>query len=274
VILFPREHKDFIPDKILKLVSKISELDRIIDFSRAHIQLELTLYLMSNKCSTISDAVHSLKVPKRSIIDASRKLEAKGIIVRTADKLCLTTQGEKFITNLLSIINHSNNEDIEYCKPISFSSLAVFERLYTMSIVHRALLELYSSPNGIEEKKLAKRVKLSPYRLREYIRYANSLLGNPIMSVDSGENRVYKLNRRGVELCKRLAEPYSIEIKILKHFRISLNILTILRKIPLVNTITLLLTFILLLITNDLYIVLAIILALTSFNLVITSFVK
>ena len=127
-MLFPTGHKDIIPDKILKLVSKISELDRIIDFSRAHIQLELVLHLMLNKCSSISDIVFNLKVPKKSIIDASRKLEAKGIITRTADKLCLTTQGEKFIADLISLINLSNESERRI--PIQYAKRVIGRRIY------------------------------------------------------------------------------------------------------------------------------------------------
>lgn len=275
---FPTGHKDIIPNKILKLVSKISELDRIIDFSRAHIQLELVLHLMLNKCSSISDIVFNLKVPKKSIIDASRKLEAKGIITRTADKLCLTTQGEKFITNLISLVNLSNESirriQVSQGKSISLSPLALSERLYVMSIMHRILMELYSSPDGIEERKLAKRIKLSPYRLREYIKHANSLLGNPIMSIDVNENKIYKLNKHGVNLCKRIAEPYNIEIKMFRRLKLSFNILTMLRRIPLMNTIILLLASILLMVINDLYVTLTMLLLLLSFNFIITSLVK
>ena len=229
-------------NKVIELVTKISELDKVVDFSRAHIQLEIILCLMSAKCLTVDEIINKLKIPKRSIIDAARKLEMKGIVSRLADKLCLTDTGKRFIVNLLSIIGIKNVDSKglrSSCDGIVTTlcnSLALDEYLYLTSIVHRILLELYSSSNGVDEKRLSRILKLSSYRLREYIEYINKLYNNPITYSIKNGKRIYKLNDHGFRLCKNIVPPYTINLNFLRKIKLAINILTFPKKLTLLNT--------------------------------------
>ncbi len=161
------------------LLRKLQDLDKIIDFARARIQLGAMLFFMKNKEGTLDEIAIALRDRKKAVRDALIKLEKKGLIKKDSEsKYRLTSRGEYFI-HVLNEITHINEKgDLPDNKITSYEHYRrnntdfrrLANQLVTMKYVYDAIVYIASSRKySVSLFELADLFDLSPEVTESYI---------------------------------------------------------------------------------------------------------
>lgn len=232
---------NYISKEFLEKLRKLKELDKIIDFSKTSVQLEIILLLGTSSSLNVNEMVKNLGYRRKAITDALRKLLRKGLIITENSKdgdevFLLSDSGRSYLNQLLLTLSHQypsndlirskvrikgNTEKLKY----------VINMLPTAYYIHESLLCLINTNNyEASLKTLAKIVNLSPQRLKSYLDlytdcanrelklfkriYRLSMSSRLLKLLGVKKNKVevnYKLTKRGLEIAYKL--PMYIKIK-------------------------------------------------------------
>lgn len=209
-------------------LQNLREMDDIIDFSRATIQLDILIFLSTCNQATIDEMMRNLGYRRKAITDALRKMVNKGLVLKRVyhgkEVIVLDDMGRKYINTLTEILNGDSVRDLgDYLNFDKYSSL--YNNLLAAYYVFEVLLYLGLS-KGYEASltTLSKVTGLSSGRLKSYL---DIYIDNPDprlrlfkrvykpvviakafkMFIDRRMNRKklhYKLTKQGVKLLNRL----------------------------------------------------------------------
>jgi predicted transcriptional regulator len=229
----------------------LRKLDSTVDFSRSAIQLRIVFTLWEFKSMSINDISRSLSIPKRSALDALRKLQIKGLVGKASenvDVFHLTSIGEEYVKNLFTLLTGEvrkphiplSIKDLERIK------LPVLEVLVS-EYVHHAIIALgLARNNELPLQALAKAIGLSPPRLQSYLdmytetqdpelklfhkiprQTAISKLLSKLSINYQKQKTHYKLTKKGLEVYRKLPSfikmSDNIAMKLLKILTFSIH---------------------------------------------------
>ena len=169
---------------ITRTMAKLRELDSLIDFSRATMQLNIVLVLRDAEEGLTSEAIAAkLNQRRKAVLDALRKLEHKGLVERDEDGYYhLTELGLRFLNELENLMNRKatyKGEKLSHIKP-SIKEFVL--RLTLNNILYEIIMAVGSSRNHkISAKKLSKVLGLSVSRIDNYVEYLNTILKMPVI---------------------------------------------------------------------------------------------
>jgi len=193
----------------------LRELDSVIDFARGYLQLRIVLCLGSRNSLSTRDIASLLSERQKSVVDAIRKLVAKGLVARESDGgvdlYKLSDSGLEFYRRLQSIVGDgyryrvSREERREMVLDIA-SEMTRYTHLAD------AIIAIATSKNGeLTLADIADAMKLGVDRARTYIE---------MFSERRGGVRVFKRVEKTSKLLAALA-------KILKPLKINIKTTTI-----------------------------------------------
>ncbi len=184
----------------------LRNIDSIIDFSRATAQLRI-LIALDNEPLTIDEIVEKTGLRRKTVLDALRKLEIKGIVERRNGKFILTSRGKSIYSSLKSIVfgspNVGSNMDYLDSKPIIYD-------LYTdlLSVVY--MLMVLKLLGGKKEhrcslSKLASKLGVTEVTLENHLRRFMNPKFNLFRRVETNsKDVVYELTDVGLKLYHKL----------------------------------------------------------------------
>lgn len=188
-----------------QLLRNIKELDSLIDFSRATLQLNIVLTL-SNSINglTAEDIALRIGCRRKPILDALRKLEIKGLIVRKGDIFELSDLGIKYLEQLRTLLRINKSL-------LKNSNLDVRETAHKL-IFYGTLKDIVLILGKEKEatlEKLSKALGISARKTRNYIVYLNNMTKNNIVKSIRrkrllGTKRVYVLTSYGRKIYKAI----------------------------------------------------------------------
>ena len=154
----------------LKMLRNIRELDSIIDFSRATLQLHIVLVLSRYRHGlTADDIAFKTGFRRKTVLDTLRKLEIKGLVVRRDDLYLLSDIGVKYLEQLEKLLKvkkaeRSSEKDLREvaCKLVFYGTL-------------RDLIVLLGRSKGLTLEKMSHILGVSPKKVRNYITYLNNM---------------------------------------------------------------------------------------------------
>jgi len=256
-------------------MAKLKELDSLIDFSRATIQLDIVLALRDSEEGLSSEALASkLRQRRKAVLDALRKLEHKGLVERDEDGLYhLTELGLRFLNELENLMNknaaYRGSRDVLSVKP-SIKEFVL--RLMLNNIIYEIIMIVGGSrKHMISAKKLSRILGLSVSRIDNYIEYLNSTLKTTVIRKVRikklfGKEEYYKLTRHGEKVYRSLLS-HPRHRKFLKRLTSKLlgahHVSLILKKLTMINSLALLAIILLHILTPNVYELIKITAALT-----------
>ncbi len=197
----------------LERLRLLQRLDSMIDFSRAALQLEIVFALIfSTRPLTPTDLVMALEERRKAILDALRKLEAKGLVVKAGEKAgeylyTLGERGRQYAEDLKKLLGLVEEQvDTRIVARMSVPRrLQLMQDLVKAHHVYKAIVILAQAPRRtLRLEKLAKEMGLSPDRARSYL----DLFSKPPHRlfrkiVVPGGGTHYRLEEEGLKLYRR-----------------------------------------------------------------------
>ncbi len=194
----------------LRKIEILRSIDSVIDFSRATAQLRILIALDDRKLS-VSEIVELTGLRRKTILDALRKLEIKGLVARADDKFMLTEQGRAIYSALRSIVQ--GEEESEYftevraigAKPALYD---VYNEL--LSVVYMLkVLEILGSrkKRSMPLDSLASKLGVSPPTLDSHLQRFTAPdipIFSRVRESGRGERIVYLLTDLGYDLYIKL----------------------------------------------------------------------
>ncbi len=187
----------------------LRNIDSIIDFSRATAQLRI-LIALDNEPLTIDDIVAKTNLRRKTILDAIRKLELKGIVSRRNGKYVLTDVGKSIYEALRSIVSSSSAET----PTLNVNQLRIKPTIYDLytdllSAVYmlRALKILgRKKDHKLSLHKLALKLGVSPVTLENHIRRFTAGKLSIFRRVEGtgSQGSIYELTDLGLKLYQKL----------------------------------------------------------------------
>lgn len=197
----------------LERLRLLQRLDSMIDFSRAALQLEIVFALIfSTRPLTPTDLVMALEERRKAILDALRKLEAKGLVVKAGERAgeylyTLGERGRQYAEDLKKLLGLVEEQvDTRIVARMSVPRrLQLMQDLVKAHHVYKAIVILAQAPRRtLRLEKLAKEMGLSPDRARSYL----DLFSKPPHRlfrkiVVPGGGTHYRLEEEGLKLYRR-----------------------------------------------------------------------
>jgi len=210
-----------ITKRVAEKLQLLRKIDSIIDIGRSSVQLYILLLLgrRVNEEMTIHEITEAIGQRKRAVIDAIRKLESKGLIIRRENTYKLSEEGLKVYQGLVSILAH-DTKDVDV-KAYSLGLVRdVARSLASYAYLYDVIIALALSPkNMLPLKTLAKIVGISPQRLDDYLQSLQNLSSSTLLQRISVKKGVfYKLTEEGVKVFKSM--PTYLKLKNNKGLRI------------------------------------------------------
>ncbi len=205
--------KEDIANKVSERLELLRKIDSIIDIGRSSVQLYILLLLgRKNEEMTIHEITEAIRQRKRAVIDAIRKLEGKGLIIRRENTYKLSEEGCRVYQGLVSILSHST-------KGISVKACSlgvardVARTLTSYAYLYDVVIALALAPkNTLPLETLSKIVGLSQQRLDDYLRSLQSLSSTTLLSrVPTRKGIYYKLTEEGMKVFKSM--PTYLKLK-------------------------------------------------------------
>ena len=189
----------------LKMLKNIRELDSIIDFSRATLQLHIVLVLSRYRHGlTADDIAFKTGFRRKTVLDTLRKLEIKVLVVRRNDLYLLSDIGVKYLEQLEKLLKvkgaeRSSEKDLREvaCKLVFYGTL-------------RDLIVLLGKNKGLTLEKMSRILGVSPKKVRNYITYLNNMSKTKLVKTVRrrsilGVKRAYVLTAYGRKLYNNIA---------------------------------------------------------------------
>ena len=209
----------------------LRRLDSLIDFSKSTIQLQIVLALALNgeRLST-SKLARIVGERRKSVLDALRKLEHKGLIKRIDNGgegeilYELTDLGRAFTRGLVKLLSggaegfHSYNllnEELTVSQRITLRS-----RLVEAGYAYKALIALSLAPrHSLPARILSKSLNISTERLISYMDLFTTPPQRIFKKVLKPDGTIiYKLDSEGAKLIARIAESRRLRNKRLANY--------------------------------------------------------
>jgi len=192
-----------------QLLRNIKELDSLIDFSRATLQLSIVL--------TLSDSINGLTAEsialrigckRKTVLDALRKLEIKGLVIRKEDVFELSDLGVKYLEQLRTLLKINKSS----LKSSSSDVREVARKLIFYGTLKDIVLILGKEKEATLEK-LSKILGTSTRKTRNYIVYLNNMAKSTIVKGIRrkhllGVKKVYVLTSYGKKVYKAMTTMY------------------------------------------------------------------
>ena len=185
----------------LKMLKNIRELDSIIDFSRATLQLHVVLALSHYKYGLTADEIaFKTGFRRKTVLDTLRKLEIKGLVVKRNDLFFLSDIGVKYLEqlkNLLKIRETGKKGDEKDLREIAYK-LVFYGTL-------KNIIMLLGKSNGLTLEKMSHILGVSSKKVKNYITHLNNMSKNKLVKATRkrsifGVKRVYVLTAYGKRL--------------------------------------------------------------------------
>ncbi len=161
----------------LKMLKNIRELDSIIDFSRATLQLHIVLVLSQYKYGlTVDEIAFKTGFRRKTVLDTLRKLEIKGLVVRKNDLFFLSDIGIKYLEQLKDLLKIKGAEekyDEKDLRKIAYK-LVFYGAL-------RDIIVLLGKSDGLTLEKISRMLGISPKKVRNYIIHLNNMYKNKLV---------------------------------------------------------------------------------------------
>jgi len=185
----------------------LRNIDSIIDFSRATAQLRI-LIALDKESLTVDEIADRTGLRRKTVLDALRKLELKGVISRKNGRYALTDMGKSIYEALNSLISNEKNtlnlDNIRGLKPVLYdlytSILSISYMLEVLKILgkkgkHRACIDELASKIGVSKLTLET-------HLREFTEGKTKLLRR----IDDRKEgcTIYELTELGLILYERV----------------------------------------------------------------------
>lgn len=197
----------------LERLRLLQRLDSMIDFSRAALQLEIVFALIfSPRPLTPTDLVITLGERRKAILDALRKLETKGLVVKAGERAgehlyTLGEKGRQYAEDLKKLLGLVEGQvDTRIVARMSVPRrLQLMQDLVKAHHVYKAIVILARAPRRtLRLEKLAREMGLSPDRARSYL----DLFSRPPHRlfrkiVVPGGGTHYRLEEEGLKLYRR-----------------------------------------------------------------------
>lgn len=196
---------------LIDRINMLREIDSVIDLARGWLQIRLLLAIGERGVSV--DALSAtLGQPRKTILDALRKMRLKGLVEESKGYYRLAERGLNLYRMLVSLASPTH-------KPASrgIQHVSVYDILSSLTrhiYLYEALVALGSSPRyEMTLEELASVVRLSPRQLDEYLSvYSNGslrLLERSLKRCGVLRNRTcvyYRIGRDGKKILYRLPE--------------------------------------------------------------------
>jgi len=185
----------------LKMLKNIRELDSIIDFSRATLQLHVVLVLSHYRYGLTADEIaFKTGFRRKTVLDTLRKLEIKGLVVRRNDLFFLSDIGVKYLEQLKSLLKireAGKKDDEKDLREIAYK-LVFYGTL-------KNIIVLLGKSNGLTLVKISHTLGVSPKKVKNYITHLNNMSKNKLVKTTRrrsifGVKRVYVLTAYGKRL--------------------------------------------------------------------------
>ncbi len=186
-------------------IEVLRRIDSIIDFNRATAQLRILIVLNNSELS-IDELVKKTGLKRKTILDAVRKLEIKGLVERDKDKYRLTELGRNIYNSLRSIA---------IGKPAPLPSKPIIRTIYydtydqLLNVIYmlKAVKVLGKRKNKpMTLKDLAKKVGVSQVTLGDHIAkfmYGELKIFEKLYDIDN-RKVYYRLTELGLKLYNAL----------------------------------------------------------------------
>ncbi len=189
-------------------IEVLRRIDSIIDFNRATAQLRILIALNSSEL-TIDELVKRTGLKRKTILDAVRKLEIKGLVEKDKDKYKLTELG-KNIYNSLRSIAIGNPAPLPTKPVIRTVYYETYDQLLNVVYMLRAVKVLGKRKNKpMTLKDLAKKVGVSQVTLGDHIAkfmYGELKIFEKLYDIDN-RKVYYRLTELGLKLYNALYPP-------------------------------------------------------------------
>ena len=198
----------------LERLRLLQRLDSMIDFSRAILQLEIVFALIfSPRSLTPTDFVILLEERRKAILEALRKLEAKGLVVKVGERAgeylySLGEKGKQYAEDLKKLLGLTDEVAVDSRVVARMSvprRLQLVQDLVKAHHVYKAIVILAQAPRRtLRLEKLAREMGLSPDRARSYLDLFSKpphRLFRKIVAPGGGTH--YRLEEEGLKLYRR-----------------------------------------------------------------------
>lgn len=186
-------------------IEVLRRIDSIIDFNRATAQLRILIALDGSK-SSVDELVRKTGLKRKTILDAVRKLEIKGLVKKDKDKYVLTTLGRSIYNSLRSIA--IGNPTPLPAKPIIKTVYYdTYDQLLSVVYMIKAVRILGKRKNKpMTLKDLAKKVGVSQVTLGDHLAkfmYGELKIFEKLYDIDN-RKVYYRLTKLGIKLYSAL----------------------------------------------------------------------
>lgn len=179
----------------------LRRIDSIIDFNRATVQLKI-LIALGNREHTIDEIMANTGLKRKTVLDAIRKLEIKGLVEKRGNRYRLTNLG-KNIYNALHDLARGNPRNIPVKPSLRTTYYETYDQLLNVVYMLRAVQILGNASNKpLSLKELAKKIGVSQVTLSDHInKFVSGNLKIFERTYDMKRKRAYyKLTDLGLKL--------------------------------------------------------------------------
>ncbi len=134
------------------VLDKLKDLDRLVDFARARIQLCIMLFFFKHDKGSLEEIAEAINERKKAVRDALIKLERKGLVVRNESENAYkpTSLGKRFIVVLNDVLKSAENPSLNSSgirlNDMDFRSVA--SQLIAMRYIYDVIVYIGSSYEG------------------------------------------------------------------------------------------------------------------------------
>ncbi|MCD6301315.1 MAG: hypothetical protein J7L82_04515 [Staphylothermus sp.] len=149
-------------------IQLLRRIDSIIDFNRATAQLRI-LIALNNEERTIDEIVMSTGLKRKTVLDAVRKLEIKGLVEKQGNRCKLTELGRNIYNALLNVAGE-DPKNIPAKPSLRTTYYEIYDQLLNVVYMLRAVQILGDAGNKpLSLKELAKKINVSQATLNDHI---------------------------------------------------------------------------------------------------------
>jgi len=149
-------------------IQLLRRIDSIIDFNRATAQLRI-LIALNNKEHTVDEIMMSTGLKRKTVLDAIRKLEIKGLVEKQGNRYRLTELGRNIYNALLNLAG-GNPRNIPVKPSLRTTYYETYDQLLNVVYMLRVVKILGNASNKpLSLKELAKKTGVSQTTLSDHI---------------------------------------------------------------------------------------------------------
>ncbi|BEP18207.1 HTH-type transcriptional activator ArnR [Pyrofollis japonicus] len=203
-------------EMLIERIDSIRELDSVIDLARGWLQIRILILLGAGE-ATVDSLMTRLSQPRKTILDALRKMRQKGLVEDNKGYYRLTEKGQRLFRIILGLnSNGLNSPSTVRCRSTTDGATPydIIAKTTRYLYLYEALMALGSSPSmELSIETLSSILRLSPRQLDDYLSvYANGalkILKRSIKQCGVLRKRTcvyYRLNNNGLKILHKLPE--------------------------------------------------------------------